>query len=212
MMKLPLVLFGASGHGKVVMDAALECGLEVALVADDQPSRQTLLGVRVVSSDAPEFRNLGGFSFVVSIGANQARARVYARLLALGGEPTTLVHPRAVVSRHATLGGGTVVLAGAVVNAGAVIEENSILNTACSVDHDCVVGKHAHLCPGVRLAGGVFVGEGSMIGTGASVIPGQRVGEWSRVGAGAVVVRNLPERVIAFGVPARVSRSLPAAD
>jgi acetyltransferase EpsM len=209
---MSLIIFGASGHGKVVIDAALECGRKVALVADDRPSRETLLGVRVVSSDAPEFRNLGAFSFIVSIGENQARARVYARLLALGGEPATLVHPRAMVSRHATLGGGTVVLAGAVVNAGTVIEENCILNTACSVDHDCVVGKHVHLCPGVRLAGGVLVAEGSMIGTGASVIPGQRVGEWSRVGAGAVVVRSLPARVVAFGVPARVSRSLPAAD
>ncbi len=208
---MDLIVFGASGHGKVVLDTAFEQGHTVSLVVDDKPACTTLLGVRVVSSEAAEFRELRAFAFVVGIGDNLDRARVFERLLRLGGTPATLIHPRATVSSRATLGAGTVVLAGAVVNAGAAIRENCILNTACSVDHDCVLGPHVHICPGARLAGGVTVAEGTMVGTGAVVIPGRRLGRRCLVGAGAVVIRDVPDETVAMGVPARarVSERVP---
>jgi acetyltransferase-like isoleucine patch superfamily enzyme len=65
---------------------------------------------------------------------------------------------------------------------------------------------HVHLCPGVHLAGGVQVGSGTMIGTGVVVLPGIQIGKGCVVGAGAVVNRDLPNGVVAFGVPAKIQR------
>ena len=36
---------------------------------------------------------------------------------------------------------------------------------------------------------------------------GVGIGEWSVVGAGATVVEDVPDHVVAFGVPARVVRA-----
>ncbi len=100
------------------------------------------------------------------------------------------------------------VCTGVVINPGPVVHDNCIINTSASIDHDCVVGEHTHVCPGVRLAGNVRVGPRTMIGVGASVLPGVRIGEGCVIGAGAVVNRDLPDHVVAYGVPARVQRKL----
>ena len=83
---------------------------------------------------------------------------------------------------------------------------NCIINTGAVVDHDCQIGEHSHICPGVRLAGNVRIGMGVMVGTGTSIIPGMEVGDEAVIGAGSVVVRPIPSRSVAMGVPARITR------
>ena len=83
---------------------------------------------------------------------------------------------------------------------------NSIVNTGASVDHDCVVGDHSHISPQACLAGNVWLGEEVMIGIGAMIVPGRRIGARTVVGAGAVVTRDLPDGVVAWGCPARIVR------
>lgn len=211
-MPLQLIIVGAGGHGKVVLDAALAAQQPISYLVDDAPACCELLGLRVVLASDVDWQATRQFEFLVAVGDNRIRAMLFQRMLTKGGTPTTIIHPSAIVSKHACIGRGTVICAGVIVNAGAVIGENCILNTACSIDHDCRIGDHVHICPGVHLAGNVTVGEGTIIGIGSSVIPGKKVGDWSILGAGSVVVRDIPDQVIAFGVPARVVRSLVAAE
>jgi sugar O-acyltransferase (sialic acid O-acetyltransferase NeuD family) len=202
----PLILFGAGGHGKVVLDAALRLPIPVAVVVDDKPVTDQLLGIRVMASTTAEWLDLRQFRFLVAVGENDIRGRIFRKLESRGGLPINIIHPGATVARSARLGRGIAVCAGAVINPGALIGDNCIVNTSASIDHDCVVGDHVHLCPGVHLAGAVKVGNGTMIGTGAVVLPGIQIGKGCVVGAGAVVNRDLPEGVVAFGVPAKVQR------
>ena len=115
----------------------------------------------------------------------------------------SVVHPRAYVAPGVTIGAGTVILAGAIVQPDTIIGRHTILNTACSVDHDSVVGDFTHIAPGARLAGGVRIGARSLIGLGAVLLPGRTVGSESIVGAGSVVVRDVADRTVVKGVPAR---------
>lgn len=48
------------------------------------------------------------------------------------------------------------------------------------------------------------IGYGAAVGGGAVVLPGVKVGRWALVGSGAVVTRNVPDRGIVAGNPARV--------
>jgi len=74
----------------------------------------------------------------------------------------------------------------------------------CTIDHDCHIFEHAYISPGCNLSGRVTIGTGAFLGTGAVVLPQISIGEWSIVGAGAVVTKDIPPRVTAVGVPARV--------
>ncbi len=210
-MSQRLLLYGASGHGRVVADAARAAGFELVGWADDQAGRlgQTVAGAPVVASSVGEVLALAlrqDCQLVVTIGDNRVRARLFAELVAAGAEPGTVIHPSAVVASDAVIGLGSVLLAGVVVNPGARIGANSIVNTAASVDHDCEVGNHVHLSPGVHLGGTVKIGEGCHLGVGVSVRNNVGIGAWTVVGVGAAVVSDLPGGVVAYGVPAKPLR------
>jgi acetyltransferase EpsM len=204
----PIIIFGAGGHARVVLDALLTSGASARAFVDDHRRVETLDGLPVWDAEDAAWLGLSRFQFVVAIGDNRIRASIFQRLLTRGGTPLTVLHPKAVVSSRASFGPGTVVMAGAIVNPGARIGSNCILNTGCSVDHDCAVGDHVHLCPGVRLAGTVRIGEHTLLGTGSCVTPGRSIGSGTLVGAGSVVVRDLPDNCLAHGNPARVQRFL----
>lgn len=58
-----------------------------------------------------------------------------------------------------------------------------------------------------RLSRGITLGENVWLGAGVKVLDGVRIGNDVVVGAGAVVTGDLPDRVVAAGIPARVIRS-----
>ncbi|MGE8498725.1 MAG: acetyltransferase [Pseudomonas sp.] len=200
-----LAVLGASGHGKVVADTAEACGWQSVVFFDDAwPTKVQNGAWSVVGGTSDLLTRLADFDAVlVAIGDNRIRLEKLAVLKASGALFTSLVHPAATVSRHATVEEATVVFAGAIVNAFATIGAGCILNTGCSVDHDCVLEAGVHVSPGAHLAGGVRVGEASWIGIGACARQSLCIGKGVIVGAGAVVVTDVADGVTVTGVPAR---------
>lgn len=194
-------LIGAGGHCKVVLDALLESGADLAAirVRDGRPGGE-LLGVPV---ETPEIVGaLSGHDFHVAIGAIEARARLHAEAEAMGGRPMTVRHPSARVSRFATVAGGAFVAALSVVGPAARIGRGAIINHGAVVDHDCEVGDFTHVAPNASLGGGVRIGERCLIGAGAVVLPGLSLGDGVTIGAGAVVTRDVASHQTWTGVPA----------
>jgi len=199
-----LLVVGAGGHAKVVLDAARAAGFEIAGVIGDRDGRSQLLGVPV--SESAEGIEVDGF--IVAMGQNRARAEVFARYAAGPLPAVSVIHPTAIIADGVDIGEGSFVAAGVVVNVGASIGRDVILNTSCVVDHDVVVGDHALIGPTASLCGEGRVGEGVTFGAGASMIPVKSVGDWTMVGAGAAVVTDIPAGVTCVGVPARILRKV----
>jgi sugar O-acyltransferase (sialic acid O-acetyltransferase NeuD family) len=194
------MIYGAGGHGRVLLDIARASGVKIDFFSDDQLAGKSVEGVPVISMK--EISQHPAFRFLVGIGDNNVRTKLFGDL-SRTGSPFTLIHPFTSISPGARLGRGTVAMPGAVVNIGATIGENVILNTSCSIDHDCRIESHSHIAPGVHLAAAITVGAGTFIGAGSSVIPGITIGENCVIGAGSVVVRDIPANSKAYGVPAR---------
>lgn len=203
-----IFLFGASGHAKVVLDAARRQGYAVAALFDDDPALAgtalhgcPVLGGRQALLDwAGAPRAAAG---LVAIGANGRRGELAAWLEQAGFGAVSIVHPQAVLAASARLGAGSVVMAGAVVNPDADVGRHAIINTGATVDHDCRLGDCVHVGPGSHLCGGVQVGPGTLVGAGSVLIPGIVVGGGAVIGAGATVVRDVPDGARVAGCPAR---------
>ena len=203
-----VLIFGAGGHGKVVLDILLESGTDVQGFIDDDKSKA---GKKVRG-----FKILGGWSCIekgirsqiaLGIGDNVIRKNVFNRAKRIGLTVIFAVHPKAVVSKDVKIGEGVVIMPGAIVNPGVVLEDGVVINTAASVDHDCRLEKFCQIWPGAHLAGSVKVGEFSYIGTGVSVIPNIKIGKKTIVGAGAVVICDAPDNVTIVGNPGRVIKT-----
>lgn len=200
-----LALLGASGHGKVVADAALMAGWSSVHFFDDAWPTVLQNGPwQVEGNTASLLTALDRFQGVlVSIGNCPIRWQKFQQLEEAGALLVSIVHPAAVLSKYATLGAGSVVMAGAVINADARIGPAAIINTGATVDHDCVLDSAVHVCPGAHLSGSVVVGHGSWVGVGAAVKQGVSVGRSVMVGAGSVVVTSVGDGVTVVGNPAR---------
>jgi len=194
-----LLIAGAGGHAKVVVDAALEAGIEIAGVVGHEGDPSHVQGVPVVHDAG----SLDASGFIVAVGDNRTRSEIFAEYSATGLAPMSVVHPSALIARTAVIGAGTFVAAGVIVNADSRIGRNTILNTGCTIDHDCVIGDHAHVGPNASTCGAVTVEEGALVGIGCSLLAARNVGEWAVVGAGSTVVRDVPAGRTYIGTPAR---------
>jgi sugar O-acyltransferase (sialic acid O-acetyltransferase NeuD family) len=208
---MDVVILGAGGHGKVVLDIlrAADQHRIVGFIDADASLADTLIeGVKVLGGVnlLPKLRQQKIRAAIVAIGDNRVRLS-YARLVADAKlELINAIHPRAIVSPSAQIQRNTVIAAGATVCAQAVLGESVIANTGCIVEHECVIGDGAHICPGAVLAGRVRIGAGVMVGLGARVLPCLNVGDYALVGAGATVTRDVPPSATVIGTPARPMR------
>jgi UDP-perosamine 4-acetyltransferase len=201
-----VVIIGAGGHGREVADI-LRPQIELIGFIDDRSE--------IHGNDIEGLRVLGDWSWfegvdrseiavVCAVGSPDLCRRLTGRAESLGLTFASAISPLAHISSVARLGDGVTAFPHAVINTGAVVESYSILNIGATVSHDTRIGRYSNINPGVHLAGNVTIGEGCYIGMGANVIQGLSIGAWSVVGAGAVVTRDIPTRVTAVGVPARI--------
>ncbi len=200
MGKIEIYIYGASGHGKVVYDAATSMGLHVVGFIDDDTNKHELLDKPVFRFNEIE-RNS---KIALGIGDNRVRYKIYEKIIESGHQVATVIDKNAVVSNFSQVGEGTVVFANCIINSGAKIGKGCIVNTAAIVEHDCVVGDFSHISPNAALAGGVEVGSFTQIGIGSCVRELIKIGDNIVVGAGTVVVKNLESNGIYAGVPAKL--------
>lgn len=190
-----IAVYGASGHGKVVADIAMTNGYDEVIFIDD--GNNTYLNFQ-------EYIKLYTYPIALGIGDNNIRKRVYEKIKAENLEVKTLVHEKAIVAKDIILKEGVVIMAGAVVNIGSTIGIGSILNTSSVIDHDCNIGDFVHIASNSALAGNVSVNNMALVGIGSSIVQGKIIGENSVIGAGSVVINDIPDNVISYGVPAKV--------
>ena len=208
-MNKPVLILGAGGHAKVLIEALLQSGATLAGITDPDPdlAGKKLLEVPVLGGDEvvgdfpqTEILLVNGLG---SIGVPTARKGLFERFRAKGYRFATVIHPSAIVASDVELGEGVQVMAGVVIQPGSRVGCNTIINTRASVDHDCRIGNNVHIGPGATLSGGVSIDDDTHIGTGATIIQGIEIGTQSVVAAGSVVVKNVGNRTAVMGVPAR---------
>lgn len=201
--KLDLIIYGAGGHGNVILDIAEQQQIKIKFFIDKiLPTENQFWGYPVFEENLL-IPTLPLANYSVAIGNNATRKKVVETILD-SALFITICHPKAIVSPRTTIGIGGVLVAGAVVNPGSVVGNHCIINTNASVGHDCKIANYVHIGPNVALSGNVAVGEGSWIGIGATVKQGIKIGKWCTIGAGAVVLNDVPDGCTVVGNPARM--------
>ncbi|HEX3320315.1 MAG TPA: acetyltransferase [Terriglobales bacterium] len=212
-----LVIVGAGGLGREVLAMVRACNLvspeaEVLGFLDSNPSLAgtQIAGVPVLGSDdwckANKTENL---RYVCAIGNPMARSIVTCKLLDMGCQFSTIVHPGVHLPDSVRCGVGTVIMAGTEFTTDSTVGSHVIIYLNCSITHDVVVKDFCLIASGCNLSGGSILETGVELGTGACVLPQRRVGAWSVIGAGAVVNKDIPSNSTAVGVPCRIIAQRP---
>lgn len=204
-----LLILGAGGHGRVVLDIVLAARSHRVVGFLDNNADihgRRIDGVPVLGaiSDLRRVADQHGVRDVlIAIGDNGVRRGLAREAEQMGLTLASAVHPSASLAHNARIGRNVVVAAGVVVCANCQIGDSVILNTGCIADHQTMIGEGSHICPGVRIAGRVVVESGTFVGIGATIVPRVKLGCESIVGAGSVVLDDVESMATVVGVPAR---------
>lgn len=205
-------IYGAGGHGKVVLETLLaqqegSAGIVIGGWLDDDVARHgeeffgyPIKGGRTFLAGA----NPRDVAVVVAIGDNRLRADVVRSFQKMSIPFFTVIHPSAIISRSATVGEGSMIITRAIIHPSARVGAHTIINTNATVEHDDIVGSFCHIAPHAILGSHVRVGDFADVFTNATVKLKTTIGNYCVIGAGAVVLRDVPDYVTVVGNPARI--------
>lgn len=202
----PIILVGGGGHCKSVIEAAESAGYTIKGILDlPRFMGNKVLDYAVVGSDEEIPLYVDECDFVVSLGYIKnplSRNKLHERIEAVGGNLATIIASTAHVSKHATLGAGTVVLHGAMVNAGATIGKGCIINTLANIEHDTIIGDYCHISTGAMVNGDCRVGENTFLGSRSVMVNNTSIPSNSVFAAGCLVRKTLTTEGLYAGSPA----------
>lgn len=203
------VIYGANGHGKVVADICQRMNLSIDGYIDSHKAVGTLIGDTGLKVVGGEDYLVEVDEVILAIGDNYRRLTIADRIS--HNYPhlkfPSLVHPSAALSSTTVIGEGSVICVGSLCGPESRIGRFAILNTGSSLDHESILGDGASLAPAATVAGNSIIGKGTAICIGAKISHRIKIGDFSVIGAGSVVLKDLPGKVVAYGIPAKVVRS-----
>jgi sugar O-acyltransferase (sialic acid O-acetyltransferase NeuD family) len=159
-----------------------------------------------ISQIIKEYNVEGG---VISIGDNWSRYYVYNQIkeLAPDLEFVNAIHPSIVIGNNVTLGKGIVAMAGCIFNPKSFIGNFTFFATGAQVEHDNYIDDFSSISAGSITGGYVKLGKYSAVTLGVTIIDRVEIGENTVIGSGSLVIKSIPNDVLAYGNPAKIIRS-----
>jgi len=208
-----VLIFGGPGPAAVVGHAindAFRNGhdeYEFAGYLNDRERAQEISGFPVLGGfdDAPRFLEQGYYflNTVYKIGGFEERIRRFEAYGIPRERLATFVHPKAYVAGNVILAPGCVVMPNASISAGASLGGCCILMVNASIGHDTKVGDYCLFTANSCLGAWLTVGDGVWVGMNATVRGKLTIARHAAIGIGAVVTKNVGERELWIGNPAR---------
>lgn len=178
------------------------------------PAKKELVGIDHSHED-PKLKDLIIENPVANIGENsfiRAGSIVYTHTKI--GKSLNTGH-YVVIREHTELGRHCLIGSHTVLNGYTRVGERTRINTGCALPQSMRIGKGVFVAPLVSFSDNerVLPGEGNVaavvedfvrIGIGAKILPRITIKKGALIGAGAVVTKDVPERALAFGAPAKI--------
>ncbi len=200
----PVIVLGAGGHAKVIIDILSQRKIKILGVATLNNSKienhefKNFTDEEVIANfDSEEINLVNGLG---SLPNDNKRYELSKKYLDSGFKFISITHTSSIISKNTKILDGAQIMAGAIIGPGTNIGEGTIVNSQSSIDHDCEIKNYSHICPGVVCSGNVRVGSFVHISTGVSIINNINIGDNSIIYPGVTLVKDVPKNSIVKSV------------
>lgn len=207
-----LGIYGHGGLGREIAELARQINLSAPhwdqmIFIDDAQSVQDENPGTVIGFDAfSQLYSTEDSEIAIAIGEPAIREVLYRKVKSSGYTPATMIHPSCVMAQDAQVSEGCIICSNTFVSVNTKIGENVLVLPMASIAHDTQVEAHSVISSFASLAGHCYVGKCAYIGMSVPVKQGIRIGNHSIVGMGSVVLKDIPDAVVAIGNPARIMK------
>lgn len=206
-----LIIFGASGFGREVAWAVERINAQnptwnlIGFMDDDENIQDKEINGYRVLGQTSDVINYPNAYFVVAVGASRVREMIVSNMRTVNPSIKfgTIIDPSVEMSKLVNIGEGTIICAHTIITVNIEIGSHVIINLDCTIGHDAILQDFVTLYPSVNVSGITNIGHAVELGTGMQIIQGKHIGDYSIIGAGAVVVKDIPEKCTAVGSPAK---------
>lgn len=211
-MNKKVVIFGASGHAKSIAVVLESLNYQIIGFIDSfLPSNTEVLKYRTLGNEhllRNCFENFGTNNIVIGIGSISDRKEIVKLINNLNKniEFPTIISPYSNVASYTNIGKGTVVLGNASINVESSIGEFCIISSSSNIEHNSIIGDYCNISPCSNIGAYVSIKSSVFIGASSTIIQKKTIGENSVIGAGAVVISDIPNDVLALGIPATIRK------
>ncbi len=198
-----VLLYGASGHAKVICSIYESNGFLVDAIFDDDESLKKLNDYNVIGKYNINYKS--HLPILVSIGDNKTRKFISNQI---HHKFSTAIHISSIIDNINNIGFGSAVFHNTTIQRDVIIGKHCIINTSSSIDHDTYINDYVHISPSVTICGSVEIGEGTHVGAAATILPNLKIGKWCIIGAGAIITKDIPDYSLVVGVPGKIIKNL----
>ena len=188
-----IILIGGGGHCLSVIDVVeQEDKYNIKGILDDT-KKGDVLGYPILGNrDLVKELSTEGVFFLITIGqikSSSTREDIALLLDSCKANLATVISPLAYISKHATIGEGSVIMHNAIINTKAKVGKHCIINTKANIEHNVQIGDFCHISTCATINGDTIVGKRTFIGSNATISNNITIAEKSIISAGNFIKR-----------------------
>ena len=207
-MKKDLIIIGAGSVGGFIAinfePLSEQYNLLGFLDDDTKKIGNNIFGYPVLG-DIDSIKNYDNINVIIGIAFPEIKKKIIDKIGDFKNiDFVSYVSPNSWISNKVSMGIGIIIYPNVSINYETEIKDFVTINMNCSVGHNTILSSFSTLAPNVALAGFTILKEGVEMGICSCTIQNIRIGSYSKIGGNSIIIREIPERVVAVGSPAKI--------
>ncbi len=208
-----LGIYGAGGFGREVLMLSqiinkIERRWSEIIFIDDIHPNTTIKNSKTLSYlDFKKTYDETEAEIIIAVGEPSSRNIMATKVECDNYKLAILIHPDVFISECTTIGVGTIISKGSYISCDVSIGKNVVIQHNVIIGHDTRIDDNSIISGHGNISGNCSIGKDVYVALSVCVKECVSIGDGTIIGMGGVVVRDMPNDIIAVGNPARIVKN-----